>query len=139
MKLKIAVLAGDGIGPEVTREATNILRAVAELGGHDFTFVEGLIGGIAITETPSRQTSVPRLASCRSVKLLAASPICDPPSPTLRSPKAHPFVLKSLKTLTFSSSANSSAGFTSAHRAGGTKKPTKPSTPCVTPSPRWSA
>jgi 3-isopropylmalate dehydrogenase len=53
MRLKIAVLAGDGIGPEVTREATNILRAVAELGGHDFTFVEGLIGGIAITETGS--------------------------------------------------------------------------------------
>jgi 3-isopropylmalate dehydrogenase len=53
MRLKSAVLAGDGIGPEVTREATNILRAVAELGGHDFTFVEGLIGGIAITETGS--------------------------------------------------------------------------------------
>ena len=53
MRLKIAVLAGDGIGPEVTREATNILRAVAELGGHDFTFVEGVIGGIAITETGS--------------------------------------------------------------------------------------
>jgi len=53
MRLKIAVLAGDGIGPEVTREATNILRAVAELGGHDFTFVDGLIGGVAITETGS--------------------------------------------------------------------------------------
>jgi 3-isopropylmalate dehydrogenase len=53
MRLKIAVLAGDGIGPEVTREATNVLRAVAELGGHDFTFVPGLIGGIAITETGS--------------------------------------------------------------------------------------
>ncbi|MDE1177723.1 MAG: 3-isopropylmalate dehydrogenase [Edaphobacter sp.] len=49
MRLKIAVLAGDGIGPEVTREATNILRAVAELGGHDFTFSEALIGGVAIT------------------------------------------------------------------------------------------
>src|SRR5580692_1744743 len=53
MKLKIAVLAGDGIGPEVTQQATNILRAIAELGGHDFTFVPGLIGGIAITETGS--------------------------------------------------------------------------------------
>jgi 3-isopropylmalate dehydrogenase len=53
MRLKIAVLAGDGIGLEVTREATNILRAVAELGGHEFVFVEGLIGGIAITETGS--------------------------------------------------------------------------------------
>jgi 3-isopropylmalate dehydrogenase len=53
MRLKIAVLAGDGIGPEVTKQATNILRAVAEMGGHEFTFVEGLIGGIAITETGS--------------------------------------------------------------------------------------
>ena len=53
MRLKIAVLAGDGIGPEVTHQATNILRAVAELGGHEFTFVEGLIGGTAITETGS--------------------------------------------------------------------------------------
>jgi 3-isopropylmalate dehydrogenase len=53
MHLKIAVLAGDGIGPEVTREATNILHAVAELGGHEFLFVPGLIGGIAITETGS--------------------------------------------------------------------------------------
>ena len=53
MRLKIAVLAGDGIGPEVTQEATNILRAVAELGGHDFTFISGKIGGLAITETGS--------------------------------------------------------------------------------------
>jgi 3-isopropylmalate dehydrogenase len=50
MRLKIAVLAGDGIGPEVTQQATNILRAVAEFGGHEFTFVEGSIGGVAITE-----------------------------------------------------------------------------------------
>ena len=49
MKLHIAVLAGDGIGPEVTREATTILKAVAEFGGHDFTFTEALIGGVAIT------------------------------------------------------------------------------------------
>jgi 3-isopropylmalate dehydrogenase len=53
MKLKIAVLAGDGIGPEVTHEATEILRAVAELGGHEFTFIPGLIGGVAISETGS--------------------------------------------------------------------------------------
>jgi len=32
MRLKIAILAGDGIGPEVTNEAVNILRAVAEFG-----------------------------------------------------------------------------------------------------------
>jgi 3-isopropylmalate dehydrogenase len=49
----LLLLAGDGIGPEVTQQATNILRAVAEFGGHDFTFVEGLIGGVAITDTGS--------------------------------------------------------------------------------------
>jgi len=49
MKLKIAILAGDGIGPEVTREAVQILKAVAEFGNHDFRFSEALIGGVAIT------------------------------------------------------------------------------------------
>ena len=49
MKLKIAVIAGDGIGPEVTHEAVTILKAVAELGGHDFTFTPALLGGVAIT------------------------------------------------------------------------------------------
>ena len=53
MRLKIAVLAGDGIGPEVTHEAINILRAVAELGGHDFTFTPALVGGVAITAAGS--------------------------------------------------------------------------------------
>src|ERR1700712_922663 len=71
MRLKIAVLAGDGIGPEVTREATNILCAVAELGGHDFTFVEGLIGGIAITETgaPLPPATVDAALECDAVLL----------------------------------------------------------------------
>jgi 3-isopropylmalate dehydrogenase len=60
MKLKIAILAGDGIGPEVTHEAVNILQAVAEAGGHDFTFTEALIGGVAITanNTPLPQETI---------------------------------------------------------------------------------
>ena len=53
MRLKIAILAGDGIGPEVTDEAVAILKAVAEFGGHDFTFVPLLLGGVAITATGS--------------------------------------------------------------------------------------
>ncbi len=36
MKLKISVLPGDGIGPEVTREAVRILRFVADLNNYDF-------------------------------------------------------------------------------------------------------
>ena len=60
MKLKIAILAGDGIGPEVTREAQNILSAVAEFGGHELTFAEALIGGVAITAagTPLPQATI---------------------------------------------------------------------------------
>jgi len=71
MRLKIAVLAGDGIGPEVTREATNILRAVAELGGHEFLFVPGLIGGIAITETgsPPSTSTLDAALECDAVLL----------------------------------------------------------------------
>src|ERR1700689_3875991 len=51
MKLKILVLAGDGIGPEVTREAVRILVSVAEFGGHDFQFTDAPIGGYAIRPT----------------------------------------------------------------------------------------
>jgi 3-isopropylmalate dehydrogenase len=51
MKLKIAILAGDGIGPEVTQEAVSILKTVADHGGHDFTFIPLEIGGIAITNS----------------------------------------------------------------------------------------
>ena len=48
MELKITVLPGDGIGPEVTREAVRVLRTVADAYGHDFSFSEQLIGGAAI-------------------------------------------------------------------------------------------
>ncbi len=47
-KLKILILAGDGIGPEVTAEAVRALEAVAQAGGHLFRFEEKPIGGVAI-------------------------------------------------------------------------------------------
>ena len=48
MKLQIAVLAGDGIGPEITQEACRVLRAVADRHGHLLSLGHGLIGGAAI-------------------------------------------------------------------------------------------
>ena len=48
MKLNLLVVAGDGIGPEVTNEAVAVLRTVAELEGHDIAVTEKRIGGIAI-------------------------------------------------------------------------------------------
>ncbi|MFC1616277.1 3-isopropylmalate dehydrogenase [Patescibacteria group bacterium] len=50
MKKKIAVLAGDGIGPEVMKEAVKVLNKVTEVFGHEFETVEALIGGAAWDE-----------------------------------------------------------------------------------------
>jgi 3-isopropylmalate dehydrogenase len=44
----IAVLPGDGVGPEVVREALKVLRAAAPRFGLSLEFEEGLIGGAAI-------------------------------------------------------------------------------------------
>lgn len=48
---KIAVLPGDGIGPEVTAEAVRTLKAVEQVFGHQFEYTQGLIGGAAIDAT----------------------------------------------------------------------------------------
>jgi 3-isopropylmalate dehydrogenase len=53
MKLKILVTAGDGIGPEVTGEAVSVLKEIAAQGGHDFSFTEKRIGGVAIVNDGS--------------------------------------------------------------------------------------
>lgn len=47
MNKKIAVLAGDGIGPEVVVAARKVLDAVAAKFGHSFSYHEGLVGGAA--------------------------------------------------------------------------------------------
>jgi 3-isopropylmalate dehydrogenase len=48
MKAQVAVLAGDGIGPEVTDQAARCLTAVAQLFGHDITLHALPFGGAAI-------------------------------------------------------------------------------------------
>ena len=48
MQLKVLLLAGDGIGPEVTEQGVRVLRTVAAHGDHSFTFQEAPIGGAAI-------------------------------------------------------------------------------------------
>lgn len=51
MKASIAVLAGDGVGPEVSAQAVRVLHAVAARHGHEFVFRDALIGGAAIDAT----------------------------------------------------------------------------------------
>lgn len=51
MKAKITLLPGDGIGPEVSAAAKQVLEKIAEKFGHEFEMDSQHIGGIAIDET----------------------------------------------------------------------------------------
>jgi 3-isopropylmalate dehydrogenase len=48
MEFDIAVLSGDGVGPEVVTQALKVLQTVGEKFGHSFHLHDGLIGGVAI-------------------------------------------------------------------------------------------
>ena len=51
MQKHIAVILGDGIGPEVTKQSLKVLDAVAEKYGHEFYYSYGLMGADAIDKT----------------------------------------------------------------------------------------
>ena len=51
MEFNIALLRGDGIGPEIVDSAVEVLKKTAEKFGHKFNFTPYLIGGAAIDET----------------------------------------------------------------------------------------
>jgi len=88
MQARIAVLPGDGIGPEVAAEAAKVLKRVADVYGHSFTFEEGLIGGVAIDRTgnPLPDES---LTLCQASDAVLLAAVGDPKydDPTL---KVHP-------------------------------------------------
>lgn len=48
MKLDIAVLAGDGIGPEISAQGVAVMQAVCQKFGHEATFTPALVGAAAI-------------------------------------------------------------------------------------------
>jgi len=48
MKINLAVIPGDGIGPDVTEETLNVIRAVSKKFSHRITFTEVIAGGCAI-------------------------------------------------------------------------------------------
>ena len=60
MKKNIAVIEGDGIGPEVTRQSVKVLDAIAEKFGHEFNYSYCLMGAISIdkTGTPLPQETI---------------------------------------------------------------------------------
>jgi 3-isopropylmalate dehydrogenase len=77
MRARIAVLAGDGIGPEVIAEGVKCLRALERLHGHEFALEELPFGGAAIDATgeplPERT-----LSACRSADAVLLGAIGGP-------------------------------------------------------------
>jgi 3-isopropylmalate dehydrogenase len=65
MRASIALLPGDGIGPEVVGAARAVLEQVAARGGHSFEFSESLVGGCAIDATGNPLPDA-TLAACRA-------------------------------------------------------------------------
>jgi len=77
MKARIAVLPGDGIGPEVIAQGVRCLRALAQAGGHEFTLEELPFGGAAIDAhgDPLPQAT---LAACRRADAVLLGAIGGP-------------------------------------------------------------
>ena len=87
MEFNIAVLAGDGIGPEVTDEGVKVLNAAGEAFGHKFSLQYGDVGGISIDKhgTPLLD-EVRELAGAADAVLFGAvgGPKWDDPSALVR-------------------------------------------------------
>jgi 3-isopropylmalate dehydrogenase len=64
MEFDLAVLPGDGVGPEVTTQALKVLQTVGEKFGHSFRLQDGLIGGVAI-DTLGKALSDETLKMCK--------------------------------------------------------------------------
>jgi len=71
MLLKLTVLPGDGIGPEVTSEALRVLRSVAEIFGHDLAVTEKNIGGAGLmaSEDPLPKDTLQACVGAKAVLL----------------------------------------------------------------------
>ncbi len=65
MNFKIALLRGDGVGPEVVGEAVRVLEAIAGKYDHVFNFLERLMGGCSIDKYGSSLTDE-TLADCQA-------------------------------------------------------------------------
>ena len=69
MKCKIGVIRGDGIGPEIVKEAVKVLEAVAAKYGHEFDYTELLLGGASIDVhgVPLTEETIEKAKSCDAV------------------------------------------------------------------------
>lgn len=77
MELKIAVLAGDGIGPEISAEGVKVMKAVCSKFGHQVTFTEALCGAAAI-DAVGNPFPEETLKACRDSDAVLFSAVGDP-------------------------------------------------------------
>src|SRR5512133_4210934 len=77
MKFNIAVLPGDGIGPEIIEQAKKVVLAVCEIFNHDVSFSHGLVGAAAIDVTGSPLPDE-TLKLCKSTDAVLFGAIGDP-------------------------------------------------------------
>ena len=77
LNFKVAVLPGDGVGPEVTTEAVKVMKAVGAKFGHGFDLVSGAIGGNAIDDYG---TALPdeTIAACKSASAILFGAVGGP-------------------------------------------------------------
>lgn len=77
MDLKIAVLAGDGIGPEISAEGVKVMKAVCSKFGHQVTFTEALCGAAAI-DAVGNPFPEETLKACQDADAVLFSAVGDP-------------------------------------------------------------
>lgn len=77
MELKIAVLAGDGIGPEISAEGIKVMKAVCSKFGHQVTFTEALCGAAAI-DAVGNPFPEDTLKACQDADAVLFSAVGDP-------------------------------------------------------------
>ncbi len=77
MRLNIAILSGDGIGPEVTDQAVKVLKAIAVEFNHRFIFKSAKVGATAIDET-GNPLPEETLALCKKSDAILFGAIGDP-------------------------------------------------------------
>ena len=83
---KIAVLSGDGIGPEISRVAVDLLKVAGDIEGVNFDFTDALIGGAAIdaTGSPLPEETLQICRTSDAVLLAAIGGYRHQPSPSCK-------------------------------------------------------
>ena len=82
MEYKIALIPGDGIGPEIVAEAKKVLDRVCEKYSHKFSYTEVLLGGASIDAhgVPLTEEAIAQAKASDAAGGTETSPVADQPA-----------------------------------------------------------